>query len=436
MEIDCAVVEELAPVHITNPGFYTLQARFRDAAGNTTTITEIFEVRSHYNYAAKSAVDSITITPNGQLDFVEANVLLTGTPTPVCEMAPSTIAVWLLDDQGEPIGDSPLRAAPDTVVNAAYNPNRIDFDLCVMRLAVQGYVPSGSLSGNTVRFEVTGSGSHGTAQEFDFISRRQPFVAEANARQSLSAFAPAPICNCNTPPGPPPCTWKSQLISDQPDTYSLWETGPCGGRAISMTAEATYMHGTASATDNCWYASVNASISHSVASGGTLKVFLEPQNCCTDCSISIVARPKFKAEATIDPPASASAGGYISVASPCGNANAQGGVAIGDYSTPYVEIFGIPIPVGQGNQSGTQVFQDNLSCVEHSCSVNVSISTGAYVAVNAHSTIKNWIAEARANVFGADVGLTVTPTAIPGCNVTNDGTPFEVRRCPVPVPLP
>lgn len=108
-------------------------------------------------------------------------------------------------------------------------------------------------------------------------------------------------------------------------------------------------------------------------------------------------------------------------------------MAVGDFDTTTIEIgigdYTIPIPVSEGEQSGQQVFQGNLSCVVNACSVDVSIATGAYLSANANATIINWFADAMARVFGSQVGLTVTPNAGPACNVVNDSTPFKVGVC-------
>lgn len=112
--------------------------------------------------------------------------------------------------------------------------------------------------------------------------------------------------------------------------------------AIDLWATPGSIEGAAKAVDNGCFGGQGTA--EAVASGGRLKIWLEPADCCLDCEISITAQPHFKARAKVNPPGHAAAGGKISVTAPCGEAVAIGGVAVG-YDEEHVQIPELPIPI-------------------------------------------------------------------------------------------
>lgn len=426
------------PVVIASAGYYIYEATATDAAGNTAYYTRLFEVRDRYNYEATAAIESWTVTSGAPTDLVEAMLLLTSDMFEVEDINLATVAVWLADSGGESIGGGPLRLASVYVDNGAYDPDLVDLDAGIWRVTVQGEVPAGAMAQSGLRFSVTGSGLHGTPDAFDFVVGRRPLVARLDADAVLRTEAP-PLSMADDPPPPPaipPCRWKDELVLDKPDDYVHMWFGVYGSSLITVEATGRHIWGTANAYDNmCWFTS-NAAETGSVASGATYSVFLEGANCCPDCSIAIVARPRFKAQVEINPPASAVAGGLISIATPCGDTQAAGGVGLGDFETETVEVtigdYTFPIMIDDAVQALSQPFQGNLSCTVDACRVDVSIATGAYLSVTAGATILNLYAGAIAKIRDSKLGLTVTPTAAQGCVVENDGQSFSPEACEAP----
>ncbi|MCW5762365.1 MAG: hypothetical protein KIT88_03870 [Phycisphaeraceae bacterium] len=424
------------PVVIASTGYYIYEATATDAAGNTAYYTRMFEVRDRFNHEAAAAIESLTVTPGTSTDLVEARLLLTSDMFEAEDINLATVALWLSDAEGQPIGSNPLVPAPGYILNGAYDPSLVGLNAGVWRLAMQGNVPAEALAQAGVRFSVTGSGLHGTPEAFDLMVVSEPFAANAAAQPTLLSLL-TPMSSTSSLPNPRPgvsCRWVDQLILDEADTHvNIW-TGLCGSSVIYVNATGTSVNGQAHASDAMCFGTSNPAESGGVASGATYIVLLEPRGCCVDCSISIVARPKFKAKAEINPPASALAGGLLSIATPCGNTEAAGGVGVGDFDTSVVEItigdYSFPIPINDASQSVSQTFQGNMSCVVNACRVEVSIATGAYLSVSAAATILNWYAEAFASIRQSDLGLTVTPWSGGGCNVENDGHPFKPRPPP------
>jgi hypothetical protein len=116
----------------------------------------------------------------------------------------------------------------------------------------------------------------------------------------------------------------------------------------------------------------------------------------------------------IDPPAQATAGGLISIATSCGTASAAGGVSVGSSAAPTVTINGVPIPISVGDESISQPFIGNLACNTDDCSIDISIATGMYVAASANATMINWSASALAEIDDAALNLTINPECLSG----------------------
>lgn len=450
IDVDCEVVEANSPAHITSPGLYTLRGTFRDAAGNSTFVAEMFEVRNSHNYKIETAINSLTITSGQELDFVEAEVLLAGGPNPACEFAPASVEVWLLDQDGNAINEVPLRAAPDAIVNGQYNSSRIGFDLCVLRLSVQGYVPADALASGNTRYFVTGSGLDGEPGAFDFITEKNRFTETEEAAETLSAFAPSQNCNCQTPSPPPPCQWKWQFIPDDPPvdmkqanyTHGCTIYSSCSGVSAGLYAAPHIMEGAAYAWDTCPVVCTGEHWDEVVASGGILKVWLSGTNCCQNCEIDALARLRFKAHVDIDPWADAAALGELAVAIPgCGNIIASGGAAVNSHDSGNVTLSspfgGVTIPYVTSELSDSDAPSAQSACTPYPhCSITIQISTKGRLHVNVESSILNQGAQAFAHLYDTMVKVEVTPTTIPPCTAIGNGVPITLRHCIEPQPLP
>lgn len=424
---------------ILEAGYHRIVATSVDEAGNTSVSTRVIEVRDRDHHEAHAILTSYSATAGGAGETdVSATIHLAGLDFDTATVNMATVSAWLVDANGRWLHDRPI-PIQDGIVNGTFDhaAAAIEFEECRWIIGLSGSV---SLEGEPVGIHITGSGRHGQPDEYDLLG-----FASLDLGDPTAFFADLGIAeDCGSPPPPPPapaCTWKSLFLPDDPDT--IWEfdwEGLCTiGYSLRGAASADDIWGKAVAKDHCYIIPHDSSHSGGVASGGTFKVFLEPATCCQDCSISVVARPKFKAKAEVNPPASAVAGGQISVATPCGDAAAVGGVAVGDFDSGTVDvplpgIGDLPIPVGEGDQSGTQIFQGNSSCTHGACSIDISIATSAYWAVNAHASILNWHAEALSEIFAAELGISVTPTAHGDCEVSNNGREFAPPDLPCAEP--
>ena len=432
MSVDCAEAEE--PTTIAGTGFHTTTVTATDAAGNTAERTILFEVRDRFDHPAAAAVAALSVTPGTPNDTVNAVVLLAADAFDARYINLATLSVWLRDADGTLIGE-PLSLADGWLDNGSYDPALVTMNSGIWSLAIEGQVPAGALDAPGVSFAITGSGLHGDPDAFDLLTTSRPFATDADPVAAILAQV-SPAGNGPTPPPPPTpaCRWKFQFVSDHIDFEDRFDSDACGHTEVNMEATGHYIQGTAGAGDWCYTDGAHAD-SDGVTSGGTLSVYLEPRGCCQDCSISIVARPRFSASAEIDGGGSkrAVAAGLISIATPCGNTSAVGGVAVGDYSgsSVLVPVGGqqVEIPVDSAD-SADQTFQGNLSCVRDACSVEISIVTGAYIAVSADMGLFSWsFAEADGRIFRSSLGMTITPQTHGACVVTNDGQPINIEDC-------
>ena len=434
------------PVVLADTGYYTLHARVTDSSGNTTYASQLFEVRDRYNLEAAAAIEALTVTAGSPTDTVEATVLLTSEMFEAEDINLATLALWLIDAEGAAIGTSPLTPAPGYVVAGAYDPALVDLDAGVWRLAVRGQVPSGALAQPGVRFSITGSGLHGTPEAFDFLVVSEPFVADNAAHPTLLTHL-TPMSTANIPPSPPaapPCEWKSQFIQDDPpvdivhiDTRQSCLFSECAGTQFILYAAPYTFGGYAKVWETC--AAICDLIQeevHTVASGGRMKVWLEPRDCCSDCEIDVSARPRFKARAEINPRATAGAGGEIAVSIPgCGTVRAAGGAAVSSitegnfgFTTPWG---GLNIPYLTQQNEDEQAPHNESACepYEH-CSIEINVATTARIAVVAESTLEWGSGSAVARLWDAVVRLRVTPHAGTGCGtVLRDGIPIIYNEC-------
>jgi hypothetical protein len=78
------------------------------------------------------------------------------------------------------------------------------------------------------------------------------------------------------------------------------------------------------------------------------------------------------------------------------------------------QINGIPVPVSRTVPPEGKLFQDNVSCTVHDCSLDVSVQTGVELLVFADATLLNWNADAEARLSGAAVNLQVHPQCVSG----------------------
>ena len=303
---------------------------------------------------------------------------------------------------------------------------------------------------------LTGSGAHGEPGEFDFITKRRAFAAEADANATLlQDIVPDCQCDCELPPcddddpppppPTPPCEWKSQFIPDDPpvDLVVIQTTETCVGYTdcagvdLGLYAAPDTFEGAAYAWEWCpTFCQMKQDEDETVISGGTLSVWLEGEDCCDDCEIDVSARPRFRARAEINPRATAGAAGELAVAIPgCGVIVAAGGAAVSStqegtfgFSSPYGGV-SIPYVTQDTKDSAAPSAQSACSPYPH-CSIQIGITTTARIEVIAESTLVWGAGEAFAQLWNATIRLTVTPHADNSCGtVINDDVPINYDEC-------
>lgn len=432
ISVDCEAAP--GPVTLAGVGYHTLTATATDAAGNEARQTILFEIRDAFNHEAAAVIASLTVTPGSPDDTVDAVVLLAAEAFDARYINLATFQLWLRDADGNRIGE-PLGLAPGWLSGSNYNPALVTMNNGIWSLAVHGSVPAGALNDPGTTFAITASGLHGDPDAFDLLTPKAPFAQSPDPQAAILALV-TPSGNGPTPSPPPTpaCRWKFQFVMDPLDFEDRFSSDSCGHADLNMEATGRRINGAAGAGDWCYSDPAHAD-SDGVTSGGTFSVFLEPRNCCQDCSISIIARPRFTASAEVQGGGTkrAAAAGLISIATPCGNTSASGGVAVGDYSGSSVTVpvggQQVQIPVDPAD-SADETFQGNLSCVRDACSVDVSVVTGAYIAVSADMGFFSWsFAQADGRIFRSSLGMTITPQANGTCQVDNDGVPINIEDC-------
>jgi hypothetical protein len=425
----------LLPVNTV--GLHTFYAHASDDSGNSSHASLIFDIRDRPFHSAVMAVEEMLMVDNGSgIESISATVLVGAEAFSVIDINLATVHLWLTDDHGKcltagvPIlGAYPVHGGPygHETCEAMYESG---YWTLPFEAVFNPPLPSNSVS----MLSLTGGGLHDEPEKFDFKSS----AAASVDPDPIVTLGQASVLNEDPPLDPlaqtaPLCRWVHEWDPD-PDDHFVRAGGTFCDWIMDLLAAGSdpTIRGHGYVYDECM-GTENDGGASAVISGGTLTVRLEPPNCCEDCDISVVARPSFKVKLAVNAPAQSAAGGKISIATPCGNAEAIGGAAIGDFDQETVELFGYEVPVYPETAPEAYAFTDNLSCVHEACSIQVSISTSAWMHIYASSNWLNWFAWAQADIFAANVGLTITPSA--DCPNVAPSTPIEITFPDIEEPI-
>jgi len=213
-------------------------------------------------------------------------------------MHPDTINLWLVD--------------PDANVLRMTNNNRtldytIEYEDCYHELQVLADFSDNPLDVMLPEIMVTGRGAVGTPDEFDFTIR-------AMAQESEIGFE-SPCDDDTDPPTPPEadCAWKQEIIKPVPPIDSCVDSSFALHTGWRKGGWATWnsLTGTAKAAA-AWPSS--ASTGCLLDNSGQLLVYLDGENCCTDCTINVSASVFARGGMSVLNTASSSVTSAISVA--------------------------------------------------------------------------------------------------------------------------
>jgi len=413
---------------VTATGLHTLRVYGHDDAGNVAEESMIFDIRDRPFFNAYAVVESYTcqVGPSG-IESIDTTVLLSSDQFFAWDIDLSTVQLWLVDSEGawlENVDGITICGAypsPGTysslTCQAQYEDNywRVSFHK-TFATPIDADPPAA--------LEITGGGLNGSPDVFDFTATT-PTIVDPDPVATLQNLG----VWFEDPPADPPeepeiqCRWVYKWVLEPEDKF-------VDSRAVGhelpwwIVVVHAWPHYIGAGSDG-WtalpYDDVN--VAGSVQSGAILQVFLQPSACCEDCEISVIANPRFKARARIDPPAEIATGGKLVVQPPhpCPPAEAEGGVAIGYTDQESVNIFGYNIPVWPGVATQDQPFSDSVNCVVDACSINVNILTEAFTRIYVTWTLINVFGSGHSDLFDSDLNITI----VPACGGTQ-GDPIRV----------
>lgn len=388
----------VAGTQVSEPGVHTFSVLAVDSAGNEDWSSQLFEIRSRRNFGGDIYIADIAATegPSG-IEQIAATVRLTSLDFDVKTLNPGTIDLWLVDEDGawiEATGGAPVL---------------IDYEDCRYEFVFVADLSGAPLATLPPDLAITGRGLTSTTSEYDF-------VASAPAQIDIDPFVPP----CGDPgdpdpPDPAPCEWVIQPCTGPAQSctwanFSFVGNTPGSASVMGMWVTCTTVTG----SGYCWItvpwpASVNSVCSK--ANGGTMNVFLSGDDCCTDCTINVVASPKVTGTAKVDPLGSATVSSTISVGVGGTGASASGSVSLSNDDGGTITINGVPIPVGAGTtkKSYAAVAQPPLNQNFQTCSLSITIATAGTIDTNASTNLINWYGYAGGAFGTATPGLTITP---------------------------
>lgn len=383
---------------VSEPGVHTFSVLAVDSAGNEDWSSQLFEIRSRRNFGGDIYVADLAVTEGpGGIEQVVATLRLTSIDFDVKSLNPGTIDLWLVNEDGawiEATGGAPVL---------------VDYEDCRYEFVFVADFSGAPLAALPPGLAITGRGLTSTASEYDF-------VASAPAQIDIDPFVP-PCGDTGEPdpPDPAPCEWVIQPCTGPAQSctwsnFSFVGNTPGSASVMGMWVTCTTVTG----SGYCWItvpwpASVNSVCSK--VNGGTMNVFLSGDDCCTDCTINVVASPKVTGTAKVDPLGSATVSSTISVGVGGTGASASGSVSLSNDDGGTITINGVPIPVGAGTtkKSYAAVAQPPLNQNFQTCSLSITIATAGTIDTNASTNLINWYGYAGGAFGTATPGLTITP---------------------------
>lgn len=386
---------------ISEVGVHTISARATDRSGNVSWTSEMFEIRKRPNHRADIYIDDIQTESDADgIQRAYLDLLVTADQFDVKRLNPSTIDLWLLEEDGTWV------EAASTEIPV------IDYEDCRYRLRYSIDM-SGSTNGELPpNLAITARGATGTLDEYDVL-----------ATQEMRVAVPPFIAPCEDPVDPDPpleaeCEWVTQshfppvkkcLWANYSFVPADWFT-PGSGAMMSLWVSPTQVSG----SGYCWVSGVlwaDVSSSCSLTNGGTVNVFLNGDECCNECIINVSANPSISGKVYVDPTASVDMSGSISIGVGGASATAAGSISLAadGSGTMIINDILFPLPVGTLRKSWSAPASPPLNQDFHTCNLSATISTMGTINTNAQTELMDWRGEARGSFTESKLGLSFTP---------------------------
>ncbi|MBW2278298.1 MAG: hypothetical protein JRF63_12450, partial [Deltaproteobacteria bacterium] len=399
---------------IDEVGLHILRIEAADESGNVRGKTVIFQIRDQPLYEPALVVESFACTWSGDtVASVDATVLIASSAFDVWGIHLGSTQLLLLDTDGHIITrgatingvTASASGAGEPVVEYIYDGEQIEaqYQHGYWRLSYSIDLSDAGLTSSPASLIVAGrSASTRSAAPFEFIGNADALTAgdaigELEMMGLIDITIPSrPTPGAQAPGGDPPiaCAWRYELESWVPDACSHVDgvAQSCGWFDIYIQHAETELYDSVGSPEGNGWATDDgcpgaAASSCSVAASGTLHMWLEPAPPDTACSITVRAWPRFRAHVYVNTPATATAGGQITVSGGGLQVTASGAVSVGS-SPPANIIIGpgweIPVVIGSAD-SETRTFaplaaQENTTPV---CAVTIEIGSAGYIDVAA-----------------------------------------------------
>ena len=404
-------------VGMQQPGYHSIEVTACDPFGNTTTFNDVIYAARRPLVEARFGIDSIEVLQDGQIEAVVRVWTEERDSRLIC---PRFVSMTVASTERQ--AAVMLSLPPEAGGGGSYDPYWARRDGAAWRLRLRGRSEdfSEDISSGSPTCFVSGR-SFLIADEFDMLSGWSPFT---ESPQQLQSPPDGPGIGSHDGAGDhdgggfvePPCEWEIVrscsfcLDSDQIPTtrYKVansWARAGFFGPTSYAYAEALYdlLADVPGGNSN------SAATMSSCGVHGTVSVKRKGSDCCTSCEIEVSANPRFTARAEIDPPASAAAAARVKISTPCGSADATGGVALSSFGNNSVQVgvggWSVVLPVEAGTERDRMDFGDALLCTVPSCEVTVIYYTSAYAAARAHPSAFDWRADGIAGIRNGTLGL-------------------------------
>jgi hypothetical protein len=381
-------------------GVHAVSVRSVDASGNQTIAAQVFEIRRRRGLQAAVHVSELqtTLHPAGFIAAVWGQVRVSSSHFDAKQIHPGTLNVWFGDEAGRW-----TRIARDEFL-------RLDYEDCHYVIEFATDLSASLLAKLPPNLIVTGRGGQGTAGgEFDFVT-----VTEAR----VPPWIFVPPCDDPVPPeqpDPAPCQWRYEPPTGPAQSCTWANYSFVGGANGSASVMAMWVtRTTVAGSGNCWVdAAILASVysSCSKTNSGTFQVFLEGEDCCTDCTMHVVASPQVTGNGVLNPTGSFNVSSSISVGVQGTGASASGSVTLSSESggTQTVNGITIPIPAGQTMWSYSAIAGPPLDQNFQTCNLSVTIALAGTIDTTAATSWFDSYGQATGTFGTATPGLTITP---------------------------
>ncbi|MAG57992.1 MAG: hypothetical protein CMJ83_17035, partial [Planctomycetes bacterium] len=432
---------------ITAEGHHSLTIRAVDANGNVGISEPCwFEILPFPRLSATCVIESFSCVESGPWADLQATILLAASQFDVQDIALYSINLWALNADGLPLNRKPIPIAGsrDPLVGGYnYSTTQAVYQNGYWRIDFAASLADQALIGCPVALRITGTGRHGQSSEFDLEGETpdvNPSPNPINQLQQQGLLNGDPPSSAPVGPQWPACKWKSKIVkkSDLELENRSSDTSCAYPQRDSVYhyAGGERFGGTAYAVDAwCFGAAAESS---SVTGYLIMKVFLEGPDDCCDPNIEITAVPSFKAEVSVNPPASATAAASLTVKSTIGtDATAGGGVSEGGGGAITLNL-GAGVTVGKDGPGGganigittTYTGEDQNDVSPQGTDTDDDDVSSATIVVGSSSKLKvkadghalNVYAQANASLSKATPDVIIVCTCRGGCGATKTFT--------------